>query len=93
MSLTSASADVLKACPNLKYIGLCATGYNNIDLKTCRELGITVSNVPKEISPRETVPASRIAIFISVPHFNTYLVEYFQQIVCWRPAEWVWRTD
>lgn len=37
---------VLRACPNLKYIGLCATGYNNIDLKTCRELGITVCNVP-----------------------------------------------
>ncbi len=43
---TPFTADVLKACPNLKYIGLCATGYNNIDLKTCRELGITVSNVP-----------------------------------------------
>ena len=37
---------VLRACPNLKYIGLCATGYNNIDLKTCNELGITVCNVP-----------------------------------------------
>ncbi len=37
---------VLRACPKLKYIGLCATGYNNIDLKTCNELGITVCNVP-----------------------------------------------
>ncbi|MCM1328649.1 MAG: D-2-hydroxyacid dehydrogenase [Ruminococcus sp.] len=37
---------VLRSCPNLKYIGLCATGYNNIDLKTCAELGITVCNVP-----------------------------------------------
>lgn len=43
---TPFTADVLRACPNLKYIGLCATGYNNIDLKTCRELGITVCNVP-----------------------------------------------
>lgn len=43
---TPFTADVLQACPNLKYIGLCATGYNNIDLKTCRELGITVCNVP-----------------------------------------------
>lgn len=43
---TPFTADVLKACPNLKYIGLCATGYNNIDLKTCRELGITVCNIP-----------------------------------------------
>lgn len=43
---TPFTEDVLRACPNLKYIGLCATGYNNIDLKTCRELGITVCNVP-----------------------------------------------
>lgn len=43
---TPFTADVLRACPNLKYIGLCATGYNNIDLKACRELGITVCNVP-----------------------------------------------
>lgn len=43
---TPFTEDVLRACPNIKYIGLCATGYNNIDLKTCRELGITVCNVP-----------------------------------------------
>ena len=43
---TPFTADVLRACPNLKYIGLCATGYNNVDIKTCNELGITVCNVP-----------------------------------------------
>lgn len=43
---TPFTEDILRVCPNLKYIGLCATGYNNIDLKTCRELGITVCNVP-----------------------------------------------
>ncbi len=43
---TPFTEDVLRACPNLKYIGLCATGYNNIDVKTCNELGITVCNVP-----------------------------------------------
>ncbi|MGN0675830.1 MAG: D-2-hydroxyacid dehydrogenase [Oscillospiraceae bacterium] len=43
---TPFTEEVLRACPNLKYIGLCATGYNNIDLKTCSELGITVCNVP-----------------------------------------------
>lgn len=43
---TPFTADILRACPKLKYIGLCATGYNNIDLKACGELGITVCNVP-----------------------------------------------
>ncbi len=43
---TPFTADVLRACPNLKYIGVCATGYNNIDVKVCKELGIIVSNAP-----------------------------------------------
>ena len=43
---TPFTADIIRACPNLKYIGLCATGYNNVDIKTCNELGITVCNVP-----------------------------------------------
>ncbi len=43
---TPFTSDVLRACPKLRYIGLCATGYNNVDIDTCRELGITVSNVP-----------------------------------------------
>ena len=34
----------LRLAKNLKYIGLFATGYNNIDIKYCREHGITVCN-------------------------------------------------
>lgn len=38
--------EIMAACPNLKYIGLCATGYNNIDTAAASELGITVTNCP-----------------------------------------------
>ena len=34
----------LRLAKKLKYIGLFATGYNNIDIKYCREHGITVCN-------------------------------------------------
>lgn len=37
---------VLEQCPNLKYIGVTATGYNIIDLEACSKRGITVTNVP-----------------------------------------------
>ncbi len=32
--------------PNLKYIGICATGYNVVDLNAARRHGVTVTNVP-----------------------------------------------
>lgn len=36
----------ISAAKNLKYIGLFATGYNNIDIDYCREKGIIVCNAP-----------------------------------------------
>lgn len=40
------SASVLKSAKSLCYIGVLATGYNIIDIKVARELGLTVCNVP-----------------------------------------------
>ena len=36
--------EVMDACPNLKYVGLFATGYNNVDVAYAAEKGITVCN-------------------------------------------------
>ncbi len=38
--------EILSKCPNLKYIGVQATGYNVIDLDACRRHKVTVTNVP-----------------------------------------------
>lgn len=38
---------VMEQCPNLKYIGLFATGYNLVDIQAAKERGITVCNVPE----------------------------------------------
>ena len=37
---------VIDALPALKYIGVLATGYDNIDVAYCKERGIAVSNIP-----------------------------------------------
>lgn len=38
--------EIFYACPNLKYIGVLATGYNVIDLEAARAHGVTVTNIP-----------------------------------------------
>lgn len=43
---TSMTRDVLESAQNLKYIGLFATGFNNVDLDYTNKKGITVCNVP-----------------------------------------------
>lgn len=45
-SKIAVTAELLDACPNLKYVGVMATGYNNIDLAACGKRGVTVTNIP-----------------------------------------------
>lgn len=40
------SASVLRACPDLRMVGLMAVGYNNVDLAVATECGVMVSNTP-----------------------------------------------
>ncbi|MBQ9951720.1 MAG: D-2-hydroxyacid dehydrogenase [Clostridia bacterium] len=40
------TAEILDACPNLKFVGELATGYNNIDVAAAKERGVVVSNIP-----------------------------------------------
>lgn len=39
-------ADTIAALHDLKFIGVLATGYNNVDIEAARRTGIVVSNVP-----------------------------------------------
>lgn len=38
--------DIIDRLPDLRFIGVLATGFNNVDVKAAREAGITVCNVP-----------------------------------------------
>lgn len=37
---------ILSQCPNLKWVGIIATGTDNLDLEACRCHGVSVANVP-----------------------------------------------
>ncbi|MCM1523318.1 MAG: D-2-hydroxyacid dehydrogenase [Ruminococcus sp.] len=66
---------IMESCPNLKYIGLCATGYNNVDIKAAAELGITVCNVPAYSSN-----AVAQQVFSYVLHFASRTAEYNEDV-------------
>ena len=41
---TPITREVMDSCPNLRYVGLFATGYNNVDIEAAAEKEITVCN-------------------------------------------------
>ena len=43
---TPITAETLAACPNLRYIGLLATGYNVVDVAAAKARGVAVTNIP-----------------------------------------------
>lgn len=46
LNRTCLDREQIARCPNLRYIGLFATGYNMVDVDAARERGIPVTNVP-----------------------------------------------
>ena len=56
--------EVMEACPDLKFIGPAATGYNHIDLGCASERGIAVCNVPAYST--EAVAQHAIALLLSL---------------------------
>jgi glycerate dehydrogenase len=43
---TPLSEDIINELPSLKYIGVLATGYNNVDTETAKKRDIIVTNIP-----------------------------------------------
>lgn len=58
--------NVFERCPNLKYVGLFATGYNNVDLNAAKKHGAVVCNVPAYST--DSVAQHTFALILN--HFN-----------------------
>ena len=65
------NAETLSSLPNLKYIGVLATGYNIVDVKTAHQLGVVVTNIPaySTDSVAQMVFALLLAITNRVEHY------------------------
>ena len=67
--------DILSQAPNLKYIGVCATGYNVVDLDACSRRGIVVTNVPAYSSD-----AVAQHVFALITYFTNHVALHSQSV-------------
>ena len=69
------NSDTLKCAANLKFIGVLATGYDNIDIKYCRERGIRVANVRDYSTAMVAQHTFTLALALSqkIAHYDNYV--------------------
>ncbi len=61
---TPITAEVIDQLPDLKYIGVLATGYNVVDIEAAKRRNITVTNIPSYGT--ETVAQATIALLLEI---------------------------
>ena len=68
---TVLNADTISKLPDLKYIGVLATGYNVVDIESAKKRGIIVTNIPSysTMSVAQRVFALLLAVTDSPEHY------------------------
>ncbi len=73
--------NLIEKCKKLKYIGVTATGYNNVDTAYAKERGITVCNVPDY----STVDVAQ-HVFAFIFHYANKIYEYDETV---KNGDWI----
>lgn len=82
---TPISKDTIAACPNLKYVGVLATGYNVVDVAAAKKAGIIVTNIPTYGT--DAVSQFAIALLLELCH---HIGEHSD---CVRKGDWTNNQD
>ena len=82
---TPISAQTIGQCPNLKFIGVLATGYNVIDTAAAKAAGVIVSNIPTYGT--DAVAQYAIALLLELCH---HIGEHSD---CVKAGEWTHNAD
>ena len=77
--------DILKQTPKLKYIGVCATGYNVVDLDACNKRGIVVTNVPSY-----STDAVAQHVFAFITYFTNHVALHNEAV---HHGDWITSPD
>jgi glycerate dehydrogenase len=77
--------ETIEALPDLRYIGVLATGYNVVDVEAARERGIVVSNVPAYST--DSVAQLTFGLVLTLTH------RLDEHVAAVRSGEWVASPD
>ena len=77
--------EIVDCCPNLRYIGVLATGYNVIDTAACRERGIIVTNIPSY-----STNAVAQHVFSFILHFTNQVASHSVSV---HEGKWISNPD
>lgn len=67
---TPVTRETMDACPNMKFIGVLATGYNIVDVAAAKEKGIKVTNIPTYGTA--AVAQMAIALLLEICHHTAH---------------------
>lgn len=79
------SEEVFKACPNLKYIGVLATGYNVVDVKAAAAHNVVVTNIPAY-----STDSVAQHVFSLILHFTNHVAMHNNSV---QNGDWVKNPD
>lgn len=85
------SGETLAQLPNVKYIGVMATGFNNIDIEAARKQGITVTNV-KAYGPASVAQQTFALLLAIVNRAETHSQSVFNGDWVASPDFCYWKT-
>ncbi|MCE7040985.1 D-2-hydroxyacid dehydrogenase [Dyadobacter sp. CY312] len=85
------SREILEQLPKLKYIGVAATGYNNIDIEAAQEQNITVTNV-KAYGPASVAQHTFALLLALVNRIETHSQSVFNGDWASSPDFAYWKT-
>ncbi len=77
--------EILSQLPNLKYIGVCATGYNVVDTEACKKRGIIVTNIPAY-----STNAVAQHVFSFITNFSNHVALHNDSV---HKGEWITSPD
>lgn len=77
--------EIFSACPNLKYIGVLATGYNVIDLEAAKRHNVIVTNIPSY-----STDSVAQHVFSFILHFTNHVALHNDSV---QNGDWVKSPD